>query len=53
MKLDEYLIELENCPDEELDSRLQVKDNTDIFLRADFEKVVEFLNSCGRYSWQT
>ena len=50
MKLDEYLIELENCPDEELDSRLQVKDNTDIFLRADFEKVVEFLNSCGRYS---
>lgn len=50
MKLKDYLERLKNCPDEKLTAELGIYDNWPIFLRADFDRMLEFFRN-GEYQF--
>ena len=51
MKLTTYLKELKKCPDERLRGEFGIRDNSGIFLKADFDKVLSHFQKSRNYTF--
>ena len=49
MKLEAYLKELRTCPNEKLEDEFGIHDNLPIFLRIEFEKLVQYFVQADKY----